>query len=154
MFIIDVYGRRVPVSAHYILKPGETLALPALFMDSATRSARASVGLTDSDAALMCDAFGAPAGHARGFVFVADAATRQRVADATAYRDAATIAYEERNSYLQAAWRRRDEQQDDGRDDQKPAPCSLADAKQRAEDAYAAKIGWLQVAWKEGRDAA
>jgi hypothetical protein len=134
MFIIR-HGQRIEVDDDYVLQSGENLALPMRFMDSATREQRRALGLTD--------AYGIPSGHTRGYVFVAD----------TAVRDAAAIAYEERNKWMQDAWRHRHVQEDHDQDEDErpPPPRSLADAQARAEDAYAAKIARLQNAWKEGR---
>jgi hypothetical protein len=141
MFIIR-HGQRIQVDANYVLRPGEALALPSMFMDADTREARRSVGLTDAD---IFDAYGVPAGHTRGFVFVAD----------RSIRDAAAIAYEERNKYLQNAWRRRldDHDQDQDEDERPPPPRTLADAQARAEAAYLDKIERLKRGWKN-RDAA
>ena len=144
MFIIDVDGRRIQVAANYVLKHGEALALPLSFMDHDTREQRRAVGLTDAS---IIDAYGIQGGHTRGYVFAVDTAIRQRAVDA----------YDERSRWMEDAWRHRGEQQHDdqdgGRDTQKPAPRSLADAQAAAERAYADKIERLKNAWKN-RDAA
>jgi hypothetical protein len=139
MFIIDVDGRRIQVAANYVLKSGESLALPLSFADAAVRAERRDLGLTDAYGVV-------PAGHRPGYVFVADRAVR----------DAAAIAYEERNKWLQDAWRHRhgyaDAEEQDA-DARPPPPRNLADAQAAAERAYAAKITRLQNAWRD-RDAA
>jgi hypothetical protein len=136
------HGQRVEVGDNYILKSGESLALPLSFADHDTQEQRRALGLS------VVDAYGVPSGHSRGYVFTVDASVRQRAIDA----------YDERSRWMENAWRHRDGQdhdQDDGREDQKTAPPrSLADAQAAAERAYAERNEWLRTAWREGRDAA
>jgi hypothetical protein len=139
MFIINRHGDRVEVADNYVLKSGERLALPLSFMDAATREQRRAVGLTDAN---IFDAYGIPAGHTRGYVFTVDAGIRQRAADA----------YEERNEWMESAWKRRHELADE-EDEERPPPlqrsCTLADAQVAAERAYEDKIERLRNAWRD-----
>jgi hypothetical protein len=139
MFIIR-HGQRIEVADNYVLKSGESLALPLSFMDSATREQRRSVGLTDAN---IFDAYGIPSGHTRGYVFTVDTAIRQRAADA----------YEARNKWLESAHRHVHDHEQDRDEDERPPPlprsCTLADAQARAEEAYAAKVERLRNAWRE-----
>jgi hypothetical protein len=143
MFIIR-RGQRIEVADNYVLKSGESLALPLSFMDSATREQRRSVGLTDAN---IFDAYGIPSGHRPGYVFTVDASIRQRAADA----------YEERNKWLESAHRHVHDHEQDLDADERPPPlprsCTLADAQAAAERAYADKIEWLKNA-SRNRDAA
>jgi hypothetical protein len=139
MFIINRHGDRVEVADDYVLKSGERLALPLSFMDHDTREQRRALGLTDAYGVV-------PAGHRPGYIFVADAALR----------DAAAIAYEERNEWLQNAWRHRHAHADDQDEDERPSlprSCTLADAQAAAERAYEDKIERLKNAWRD-RDVA
>jgi hypothetical protein len=152
MFIIR-HGQRVEVDDRYVLKPGETLSLPALFMDHAIREERRALGLTDAYGVV-------PAGHRPGYVFVTD----------TSIRDAAANAYEERNKWMENAWRHRHAQQDHDQDDRvmgtrvpitrdaavekSPPARTLADAQAAAERAYHERNERMRNAWKDREDAA
>ena len=109
-----------------IIRDGESVYVPMVLMDEMQRKARDVLRRETSPQARVVDAFGRPAGFARGYCFDTDPT-------AAAAREQAQHEYEDR---LTSAWRGTH------------APQQAARVSGSSEEAHKAYEDWLTNAWR------